>query len=55
MPKKIDLVTEKVKLNGVSVHLSHSNEFRLPKTINTEPRAINNRALKRMARQIIRL
>ena len=54
MASKNRLLTDEVELNGVSVSISHSPKFRIPKVVNTEPRAINNRALRKLAGEAIK-
>lgn len=54
MVSKNRLLTEEIKLNGVQVSISHSPKFRVPKVVNTELRAVNNRALRKLASEAIK-
>lgn len=47
------LVTEQVKLNGVRVTVTHSSALKLPKKMESEPKATNNTKLKKLASEVL--
>lgn len=52
---KTELVTHRIKINGVRTSLTHSSTVKLPKNIVTELRAQNNKELKKLAKEVINL
>ena len=48
------LITEKVKLNGVSIKLTHTASVKLDKVLSSECKSVNNAALRKMAKETIK-